>query len=99
MLLLLLAVSSNTLVRAQEPEAMLWALINNHIKLLTQPMLPQVKVRSSCVGLGCEWHVCGSNLFSGGGLGFIDVCGSTRDSTQLALAVAAGASCADALCC
>lgn len=66
MLLLLLVVGSNTLVRASEPEAMLWALIQNHIKLLTQPMPPQVKVRSSCLspGLGYEWHVCGSLLSS-----------------------------------
>lgn len=53
---LLLVVGSNTLVRAQEPEGMLWALIQNHIKLMTQPMPPQVKVRTSCVGhsLGFE---------------------------------------------
>jgi hypothetical protein len=43
-LALLLKVGSKTLANAQEPEAVLWALINNQVTMLTQPLPLKVQV-------------------------------------------------------
>lgn len=48
---LLLIIGHKTLVRAQDPEAMLWSVIQNRIKMLTHP-LPQ-KVQVGNVHGGC----------------------------------------------
>lgn len=43
-LALLLKVGPKTLANAQEPEAVLWALINNQVTMLTQPLPLKVQV-------------------------------------------------------